>query len=166
MLKNISHVWREVNTAGSFKSKLVILLFRLSTVWQSSNLLLKIVSLPFVILNKVINEWVFCVEIPHRTQIGFGLKIYHPHCIVLNADVVIGDNCTLRQGVTIGSVVNRDGQVTKSPVLGNQVELGANAILLGDITVGDNVKVGAGTVVTKSLAENKVVVGYGVRELN
>ncbi|ACZ75419.1 putative capsular polysacharide biosynthesis transferase [Dickeya parazeae Ech586] len=166
MLKNISHVWREVNTAGSFKSKLVILLFRLSTIWQSSNLLLKIVSLPFVILNKVINEWVFCVEIPHRTQIGFGLKIYHPHCIVLNADVVIGDNCTLRQGVTIGSVVNRDGQVTKSPVLGNQVELGANAILLGDITVGDNVKVGAGTVVTKSLAENKVVVGYGVRELN
>lgn len=166
MLKNISHVWREVNTAGSIKSKLVILLFRLSTVWQSSNLLLKIVSLPFVILNKVINEWVFCVEIPHRTQIGFGLKIYHPHCIVLNADVVIGDNCTLRQGVTIGSVVNRDGQVTKSPVLGNQVELGANAILLGDITVGDNVKVGAGTVVTKSLAENKVVVGYGVRELN
>ncbi|UCZ76675.1 serine acetyltransferase [Dickeya zeae] len=166
MLKNISHVWREVNTAGSIKSKLVILLFRLSTIWQSSNLLLKIVSLPFVILNKVINEWVFCVEIPHRTQIGFGLKIYHPHCIVLNADVVIGDNCTLRQGVTIGSVVNRDGQVTKSPVLGNQVELGANAILLGDITVGDHVKVGAGTVVTKSLAENKVVVGYGVRELN
>ncbi|AUQ24050.1 serine acetyltransferase [Dickeya zeae] len=166
MLKNISHVWREVNTAGSIKSKLVILLFRLSTVWQSSNLLLKIVSLPFVILNKVINEWVFCVEIPHRTQIGFGLKIYHPHCIVLNADVVIGNNCTLRQGVTIGSVVNRDGLVTKSPVLGNQVELGANAILLGDITVGDNVKVGAGTVVTKSLAENKVVVGYGVRELN
>ncbi|MBP2856850.1 serine acetyltransferase [Dickeya oryzae] len=166
MLKNISHVWREVNTAGSIKSKLVILLFRLSTIWQSSNLLLKIVSLPFVILNKVINEWVFCVEIPHRTQIGFGLKIYHPHCIVLNADVVIGDNCTLRQGVTIGSVVNRDGQVTESPVLGNQVELGANAILLGDITVGDNVKVGAGTVVTKSLAENKVVVGYGVRELN
>ncbi|PXW46724.1 putative colanic acid biosynthesis acetyltransferase WcaB [Erwinia sp. AG740] len=166
MLKNISHVWREVNTAGSIKSKLVILLFRLSTVWQSSNLLLKIVSLPFVILNKVINEWVFCVEIPHRTQIGFGLKIYHPHCIVLNADVVIGNNCTLRQGVTIGSVVNRDGQATKSPVLGNQVELGANAILLGDITVGDNVKVGAGTVVTKSLAENKVVVGYGVRELN
>ncbi|MGM3224248.1 serine acetyltransferase [Dickeya zeae] len=166
MLKNISHVWREVNTAGSIKSKLVILLFRLSTIWQSSNLLLKIVSLPFVILNKVINEWVFCVEIPHRTQIGFGLKIYHPHCIVLNADVVIGDNCTLRQGVTIGSVLNRDGQVTKSPVLGNQVELGANAILLGDITVGDNVKVGAGTVVTKSLAENKVVVGYGVRELN
>ncbi|WP_023638863.1 serine acetyltransferase [Dickeya zeae] len=166
MLKNISHVWREVNTAGSFKSKLVILLFRLSTIWQSSNLLLKIVSLPFVILNKVINEWVFCVEIPHRTQIGFGLKIYHPHCIVLNADVVIGNNCTLRQGVTIGSVVNRDGLVTKSPVLGNQVELGANAILLGDITVGDNVKVGAGTVVTKSLAENKVVVGYGVRELN
>lgn len=96
MLKNISHVWREVNTAGSIKSKLVILLFRLSTVWQSSNLLLKIVSLPFVILNKVINEWVFYVEIPHRTQIGFGLKIYHPHCIVLNADVVIGDNCTLR----------------------------------------------------------------------
>ncbi|UPT57429.1 serine acetyltransferase [Dickeya zeae] len=166
MLKNISHVWREVNTAGSIKSKLVILLFRLSTIWQSSNLLLKIVSLPFVILNKVINEWVFCVEIPHRTQIGFGLKIYHPHCIVLNADVVIGNNCTLRQGVTIGSVVNRDGLVTKSPVLGNQVELGANAILLGDITVGDNVKVGAGTVVTKSLAENKVVVGYGVRELN
>ncbi|MBP2847308.1 serine acetyltransferase [Dickeya oryzae] len=166
MLKNISHVWREVNTAGSIKSKLVILLFLLSTIWQSSNPLLKIVSLPFVILNKVINEWVFCVEIPHRTQIGFGLKIYHPHCIVLNADVVIGDNCTLRQGVTIGSVVNRDGQVTKSPVLGNQVELGANAILLGDITVGDNVKVGAGTVVTKSLAENKVVVGYGVRELN
>ncbi|QOL13221.1 serine acetyltransferase [Dickeya dianthicola] len=166
MLKNIGHVWREVKTAGSVKAKLVILLFRLSTLYQSSNVLLKIVSIPFVVLNKVINEWLFCVEIPHRTQIGFGLKIYHPHCIVLNADVVIGENCTLRQGVTIGSVVNREVHVTKSPVLGNQVELGANAILLGDITLGDNVKVGAGTVVTKSLAAGKVVVGYGVRELN
>ncbi|MCI4238880.1 serine acetyltransferase [Dickeya dianthicola] len=166
MLKNIGHVWREVKTAGSVKAKLVILLFRLSTLYQSSNVLLKIVSIPFVVLNKVINEWLFCVEIPHRTQIGFGLKIYHPHGIVVNSDVVIGENCTLRQGVTIGSVVNREGQVTKSPVLGSEVELGANAILLGDITLGDNVKVGAGTVVTKSLAANKVVVGNGFRELN
>ncbi|ACT08358.1 putative capsular polysacharide biosynthesis transferase [Dickeya chrysanthemi Ech1591] len=166
MLKNIGHVWREVNTAGSLKAKLVILLFRLSTIYQSSNALLRMFGIPFVILNKVVNEWLFCVEIPHRAQIGFGLKIYHPHCIVLNADVVIGENCTLRQGVTIGSVINRDGQVTQSPVLGNQVELGANAILLGGITVGDNVKVGAGTVVTKSLAANKIVVGNGFRELN
>ncbi|MGM3162146.1 serine acetyltransferase [Dickeya undicola] len=166
MLNNISHVWREVKTAGSIKSKLVILLFRLATLYQSSNTLLKVISIPFVALNKVMNEWLFCVEIPHKTKIGFGLKIYHPHCIVVNADVVIGENCTLRQGVTIGSVINREGQVTKSPVLGNQVELGANAILLGDITLGDNVKVGAGTVVTKSLAAGKVVVGAGVRELN
>ncbi|GKV90397.1 serine acetyltransferase [Pectobacterium carotovorum] len=166
MLKNIGHVWCEIKAAGSIKAKLVILLFRLSTIYQSSNALLKIISVPFVVLNKVINEWLFCVEIPHRTQIGFGLKIYHPHCIVVNSDVIIGTNCTLRQGVTIGSVINCEGHVTKSPVLGNQVELGANAILLGDITLGDNVKVGAGTVVTKSLAAGKVVVGYGTRELN
>ena len=144
------------------KAKIVITLYRLATLWRSRNPLMKACGLPFVVLNKVVNEGIFGVEIPWQARIGKGLKIYHAHCIVLNRDVVMGENCVLRHGVTIGNASDNGG----SPVIGNNVEFGAHAIAIGEISLGDGVKVGAGTVVTKSLASG-IAVGqpYRVIEL-
>ncbi|HBV2263540.1 TPA: serine acetyltransferase, partial [Klebsiella pneumoniae] len=97
---------------------------------------------------------------------GYGLKLYHPHCIVLNRGTVIGENCILRQGATIGSLTDSEGREGASPVIGNNVEFGAHVVVIGPVTLGDNVKIGAGTVVTKDLAAGQVVVGQPFRVLH
>ena len=79
------------------KAKIAILLYRLATLYRSRNPFYKLLGIPFVILNKLINECLFCVELPWQTRIGYGLKLYHPHCIVLNRGTVIGENCILRR---------------------------------------------------------------------
>jgi putative colanic acid biosynthesis acetyltransferase WcaB len=71
----------------------------------------------------------------------------------------------VRQGVTIGNKTLSDGSLSNSPVIGNNVELGASVIILGEITIGHNVTIGAGTVVTNSITDNKTVVGTKFREL-
>lgn len=165
MATNMGRAWGEIAAAGTLKAKLVILFYRMATLWCARNPLLRLIGLPFVILNKLISECLFSVEIPHHTRIGYGLKIYHPHALVLGREVVIGENCTLRQGVTIGNVTHRDGTVSGSPVLGNDVELGASAIILGAVHIGDGATIGAGTVVTKDLAPGAVAVGGRFRLL-
>lgn len=152
---------RELKQNGNAKAKIVIVLYRLATLRRRKNPLIKLLSLPFVILNKVINEWLFSVEIPWQAQIGDGLRVYHAHCIVLNRDVIIGNNCILRHGVTIGNAVDGGG----SPKIGDNVEFGASAIVIGEITLGDRVKVGAGAVVTKDMASDAIAVGQPCRIL-
>jgi putative colanic acid biosynthesis acetyltransferase WcaB len=157
----LSDLCREVKQNGNAKAKVVITLYRLATCFRSKNPLVKLLGVPFVILNKVINEWLFCVEIPWQTQIGTGLKIYHAHCIVLNRDTVIGNDCILRHGVTIGNATDDGG----SPTVGDNVEFGANAIVIGNISLGNGAKVGAGAVLTKDLAEQQIAVGQRCRVL-
>lgn len=154
----------EVKSNDSIKAKVVVFLFRLSCLFMCGSVI-KFLFFPFVLLNKIINEFLLCVEIPHQTKIGEGLLIYHPHCIVINPSTVIGKNCIIRQGVTIGNVMRRNGLVSGCPIIGDNVEFGAHSIVIGDITIGDNVIIGAGAVVTKSIPDNTVVVGFGFREI-
>lgn len=159
MSNAISVLCREIKLNNNAKAKIVITLYRLATLRRSRNPLAKLVGLPFVILNKMINEWFFSVEIPWQTRIGKGLRLYHAHCIVLNRDTVLGENCILRHGVTIGNASDNGA----SPVIGDNVEFGANAIVIGDISVGKGAKIGAGTVVTKNVGEGKIAIGGGFR---
>ena len=156
MATNMQRAWREIAGAGALKSKLVILLYRMSTLWRSRNPLAKLLGLPFVILNKLIAECLFSVEIPHHARIGYGLKIFHPHAVVIGRDVVIGENCTLRQGVTIGNIKRRRG-LTPCPVVGDGVEFGANAIVLGEVSIGAGAMIGAGCVVTTDVPAGALV---------
>ena len=93
-------------------------------------------------------------------QIGPGIRFPHHGCIVLNHESVIGANCTIFQGVTIGR--NSKG----SPKIGNNVLIGANSTIIGDITIGDNACVGAGCVVTKDLPTNAVAIGNPARVIS
>lgn len=100
-------------------------------------------------------ETVTGISLPHNAQIGGGLRIHHFGNIFINPGVIIGRNCTLRQGVTIGNRVE-DGSV---PIIGDNVEFGAYAQVIGGVKIGDGAKVGAMSVVLKDVESFSTVVG-------
>lgn len=102
---------------------------------------------------------VFSCDIPYPTQIGQNVQFPHYGLgVVINPDARIGDNCKIGQNVTIGGR-GKPG----CPIIGNNVEIGAGALVLGDISIGDNSIIGAGAVVLHSVPSNAVVVGNPAR---
>ncbi len=99
------------------------------------------------------------ISLPKSARVGPGLRIWHFGNIFVHPDAVLGANCTLRQGVTIGNR-HEDGPV---PRLGDDVELGAYAQVLGDVQVGRGAKVGAMSVVLKDVPDYAVAVGNPAR---
>lgn len=97
------------------------------------------------------------ISIPFRTRIGPGLYIGHFGDIVVNGDCVVGANCNISQGVTLGQ--SNRGNRRGVPVLGSNVYLGPGAKLVGRVRLGSNVAVGANAVVTKDVPDNCVVAG-------
>ncbi len=97
------------------------------------------------------------IEIHPGAQIGRGLFIDHGMGVVIGETTIIGDNCTLFQGVTLGGTGKESGK--RHPTLGNNVVVGAGAKVLGNITIGDNSYVGANAVILKSVPANVTVVG-------
>ena len=98
------------------------------------------------------------IELPYTAKIGQGVIIEHQHGIVIHGNVVIGNNCIIRQGVTIG--IRYMDRLTEAPVMGNNVNIGAGAKLLGNITIGDNVNIGANAVVIHDVPQNSLYVGF------
>lgn len=94
-------------------------------------------------------------DISYRTTIGKGFYIGHFGGIVINGDAVIGENCNLSQGVTIGVLVR--GNKTGIPKIGDRVFIGPGATILGGITIGNDVLIGANAVVTFDVPDNAVV---------
>lgn len=89
------------------------------------------------------------IEIHPGATIGRRLVIDHGTGSVIGETAVIGNDVLIYHGVTLGAVVN--APVKRHPTIGNNVILGAHSIVLGDIVIGDNCKIGAGAIVTKSL---------------
>lgn len=89
-------------------------------------------------------------------SIGSGLTISHFSCIFVYAQS-IGSNCSLRQGVTVGAKNCVWGG--RLPIIGNNVEFGAGCKVIGEVTIGNNVIIGANTVVTHDIPNNCVVAG-------
>jgi serine O-acetyltransferase len=97
------------------------------------------------------------ISIPIETKIGSGFCIGHFGGIVVNDQSVIGKNCNISQGVTLGET-NR-GRYKGCPTLGNSIYIGAGAKIIGSVKIGNNVAIGANCVVTKDIPDNSVVVG-------
>jgi serine O-acetyltransferase len=106
-------------------------------------------------------ETMLTTSIPKSAFIGPGLRIWHFGSIFIHPDTVMGANCTLRQGVTIG---NRhvDGAV---PVIGSDVEFGAYAQVLGGIRIGDGCRIGAMSVVLCDVPDGATAVGIPAKIL-
>jgi putative colanic acid biosynthesis acetyltransferase WcaB len=117
----------------------------------------------FLILYRFLNEFVFHYEIPASTIIGKPLIIHHGYGIVINKNVILGSNCQLRHNVTIGNKSDATGSV---PVIGDNVDIGAGAIIIGNIKIGDNVKIGAGAIVVKDVPSNAILVSPAAKPLN
>jgi serine O-acetyltransferase len=101
------------------------------------------------------------VEIHPNARIGRGFFIDHGMGVVIGETAVVGNNCTLYQGVTLGGTSLGHGK--RHPTLGNNVTIGVGAAVLGDITVGDNARVGGGSVVVKDVPANATAVGVPAR---
>jgi len=96
-----------------------------------------------------------------EARIGPGLRIYHFGNIFIHSQVVIGRNCTLRQGVTIGNRVS-DGP---APLIEDDVDFGAYAQVLGNVRIGSGAKIGAMTVVLCDVPAGATAVGVPARIL-
>lgn len=97
------------------------------------------------------------IEIHPGAKIGRGLFIDHGHGVVIGETAILGDNVTLYQGVTLGGTGKEHGK--RHPTIGNNVMISAGAKVLGSFTVGDNSKIGAGSVVLHEVPPNSTVVG-------
>lgn len=106
-----------------------------------------------------ITETLLGIGLSKSVRVGPGLRIWHFGNIFIHPDVVIGSNCTLRQGVTIGNRHN-DGRV---PVIGDNVEFGAYAQVLGNVRVGNNCKIGAMSVVLCDIPDGATAIGIPAR---
>jgi serine O-acetyltransferase len=109
-------------------------------------------------------KYKFGCSIPHTTSIGFGFYIGHIRDIVINERAVIGDNCNISQGVTIGQA-NR-GRRKGTPVIGRNVYIGPGAKIVGAVRVGNDVAIGANCVVTDDVPDHAVVVGVPGRVIS
>ena len=97
------------------------------------------------------------VELEFNGNIGDGLVLAHAWGITVNSRAVIGKNCVLFKGCTIGSV--RSGKREGWPHLGNRVVVGCNAFVCGGITIGDDVLIAANAFVNFDVPSNSIVIG-------
>ena len=142
---------------GNVKFQLILMLFRTSQLARKS--ILFPLFIPYLICYRILIEWIFGVELPWGLSVERGLAVFHGQGLVVNDKCIIGRGCTLRNGVTIGNKIGRDGRLTSAPVLGDFVDIGANAVIIGSVTIGSNVYIGAGSVVVKDVPDNCIVAG-------
>lgn len=151
---------------GNPKARLVLLAFRLAQRVRRSPKLLLILLLPYLMLYRVLVEWVLGIELPWNLQLGKNVRLFHGMGLVINDHVQIGDNVTLRHTTTIGVKETAEFGSVLVPVIGDNVDIGAHVVIIGKVMVGDNVTIGAGSVVVKDIPAGAVVVGNPARILN
>lgn len=111
-------------------------------------------------LGLIFQKWIEIVtgiSLPYSAKIGEQFYIGHFGGIIINSKAVIGNNCNISQGVTIG--VNGKGVNRGVPIIGDNVYIGANAVIAGNLKIGDNAVIGANSLVTSSVDSNSTVLG-------
>ena len=105
--------------------------------------------------NPFVSQFGDCCYIPDLQRfLDTGTRFAHPIGIVIAEDVIIGKHCDIYQNVTIGKKYGTEG---KSPVIGDNIQIYANACVLGDIKIGNNVIIGASSVVLNDVPDNAIV---------
>ncbi len=105
---------------------------------------------------KVLSQIMTGIELPAEAKVGHRFRIEHFGGIIISGDAVFGDDCVIRNNVTVG--LRRTG-VQGAPHFGDRVDIGAGAVLLGPITIGSDVSIGANAVVLVDVPDNCVAVG-------
>jgi serine O-acetyltransferase len=118
-------------------------------------LLRKLCSFIYKVLYKII-QIITGIELPCETIVGRNFVIDHFGGIIVSGYARFGDNCRIRNGVVVGL---RRVEEPVAPVVGNNVDIGAGAKLLGPIRIGDNSIIGANAVVIEDVPENSIAIG-------
>lgn len=119
--------------------------------------LLKKPLLLFCVLWQKLIEVLTGIQLPYRAQVAPGLYIGHFGAIIIHPDVVIGAGCNLSQGVTLG--ISGRGHRRGVPTLGERVYIGANAVIAGRLSIGDDALVAANALITRDVAPRAVMLG-------
>ena len=144
--------------AGNPKGRFVMLHYRLAHALRGHPFTF-VLFIWYFVLYRVCMEWILGIELPWKTRIGPGFRVDHGQALVINDGTVFGAHCTVRNSTTIGNKRLKDGSYGRAPIFGDRVDIGANAVIIGPITVGNDVLIGAGAVVVKDVPDNSVVVG-------
>ncbi|MFD0962599.1 serine O-acetyltransferase [Pseudofulvibacter geojedonensis] len=127
------------------------------------SLIKKILLLMAVCFQKFI-EIITGISLPYAATIGTRFYIAHHGHIIIHPKAIIGDNCNIAQGVTVG--VSGRGDKRGVPVIGNNVFIAANAVIAGKITVANNSVIGANSLVVTDVKEGTTVVGVPAVAIN
>ena len=97
------------------------------------------------------------IRIPQETAIGPGLYIGHWGIIFINRAAILGNNCTISQGITLGEL--NHGEKKGAPVIGDNVYIGPGATIIGNVKIGDNALIGANSLVVTDVPDDGVMIG-------
>ncbi len=161
MFKNIRSDWNAHGRQWSRHGFWALALYRFGR-WRYT-IGVRILRMPFSFLYKLLKffaEMLLGIELPCEATIGDRFQIEHIGGIVISGDAVFGDDCVIRNGVTVG--LRHRGE-RGSPHIGNRVDIGAGAKLLGTIVIGDDVVIGANAVVLCDVPDGCVAVGVPAR---
>lgn len=115
-------------------------------------------NIVFLFLYNLYTKYILGCDIKASTKIGTGFEIFHnAHGSVVSPTTIIGKNVSFRQNTTIGAKGFNGAE--KSPVIGDNVTIGPNVCIIGDIHIGNGAVIGAGAVVVKDVPANAVVAG-------
>ncbi len=163
MFDNIREDWRTYDRQLSRQGLWAMAVYRYGR-WRYT-IRWRWLRMPFSLVYKLlkpVSEVLTGIELPCETTLGRRFRIDHFGGIVISGDAVFGDDCVIRNGVTVG--LKHTGH-RGAPILGNRVDIGAGAKVLGAIHIGDDVLIGANAVVLTDVPSNCIAVGVPARVL-
>jgi serine acetyltransferase len=119
--------------------------------------------LPLKVILFILQNWFSSVEIPFSIEIGPGFALPHPYDIVFTYTSKLGARVSVYQGVTIGNNFGKNIKGRVGAIIGDDVTLSAGVKIIGPITIGDKVIIGANSVVTSDIPSNSIVAGIPAR---
>ncbi len=163
MFRNIREHWRDHDRDWTRRGFWALVIYRFGR-WRYG-VRPRALRMPFSFAYHVLRfhaEMFYGIELPCEAKIGRHFTIEHSGSIVVSGDAVFGDGCVIRQGVTVGL---RHRGKRGSPVVGDRVDIGAGAKLLGPIRIGNDVAIGANAVVLTDVPDGCIAVGVPARVL-
>jgi serine O-acetyltransferase len=157
VFENIREDWRTHDRQWLRQGFWVMVVYRFGN-WRYG-IQSRALRLPFSFVYKslkLLTEILTGIELPCEAKVGRRFRIDHFGGIIISGDAVFGDDCVIRNGVTVG--LRHTGQ-RGAPVIGNRADIGAGAKILGSIHVGDDVAIGANAVVITDVPSNSIAVG-------
>lgn len=157
MFDNLREDWRTYERDPARQGLWVMVVYRFGR-WRYG-IHNRWLRLPFSILYKILkllSQILTGIDLPCEVTVGRRFKIEHFGDIIISGDTVFGDDVVIRNGVTVGLKRTHE---RGAPIIGNRVDIGAGAKVLGPIRIGDDVAIGANAVVLQDVPPNSLAIG-------